>query len=110
MKHTVEFVEPRGLYGQDGSPLAASDFVFRVDGLRVVVWVESGAIQTLDGGQLSPNEVIDFAREWVEIEMARFGELADGTILTFGEGARDQVAKRLGCLDRFYASYGKASR
>jgi hypothetical protein len=97
----IEFVETHQPRGTDGSPLAATDYVFLLNRSECVVRVHSGAILTLEG-QLAPEECELAARTLIEIRLGETGEAPSGVVLVLDSGAMDRVADRLGWLDRFY--------
>jgi len=99
---SIQFVERQSLYASDGSPRTATDYVFRVNGSRCVVRLHWGAALTLDGSQLSADECVLAARTLVEIKVEETGELPSNEVLLLDSGAMDQVAQRLGWVDRFY--------
>lgn len=99
---TIEFVEMRSLYADDGSPRAATDYIFRVNGALVTVRVHWDAVQTLGSGQLSPEEVKTAAQELIRAEISRT-DPKENTFFLLDSAAMDRIAERLGWLDKFYS-------
>ena len=99
----IEFVETHPVHAESGGLRAATDCIFSVDGAIVTVRVHRASIRTLDGGQLSPDEVALAARTFIEIEMEDQGDLKGREMLVLDSVAMGTVAGRLGWLDRFYA-------
>jgi hypothetical protein len=87
------FIEARKQY-QQGQNLALQDYAFNVDGKEVVVEVQTGAIQTLNG-QLTQEEVQLAARTLIEITANRT------TPLLLDETNMVVVAERLCWRGRF---------
>jgi len=98
----IEFVESRVRYAKDGAPRATCDYVFAVKGVEVVVSVHAIAILTIDGVNLTPDEVVMAARTFAEIELEKVGSFPPGTELVLGgDEMQLVVAPRLGWIDRF---------
>jgi hypothetical protein len=95
----IQFVETRQPRGPDRSPLAATDYIFLVNGSECAVRVHLDATLTLQG-QLSPQECEVAARTLIKIETKRRGSLAPDLLLD--GAAMDIVAGQLRWLERFY--------
>jgi hypothetical protein len=102
-ENKIEFVESRPRFGEDGSPRRQIVYVYRVSGRNVTVLVNLEAIQTLDGGVLSKDEIILAGRTLIEMEIGNNVDLGDiGEGLVLDGGAMFQISYRLGWRERFY--------
>ncbi len=91
----IQFIAARNRYGPDGGSLALQDYLFRVAGRDMVVEVQTSALQTLDHGQLRPEEVQLAAETLIEITQGK------GTSLVLDEANMAVVAERLNWRRRF---------
>jgi len=95
----IRFIETRKRHAPDGENLALQDYDFRMDGHDVVVGVQTGALQTLNQGQLQPSEVQLAARTLLEMAL-ELDKTADGPMV-LDEDRMVAVAARLNWQDRF---------
>ncbi len=105
----IKFARTTVPYGEDGSPLAATEYEFDLNGSAVTVRVHSDAIQTISGEQLAPDEVKVAAKALIEIETEKHVNVVEASPLVLDCGAMFVVARRLGWSSRFYRAASEAS-
>ncbi len=106
-KDDVEFVGRVESFVPGGGPRARMGYKFRLQSNKereIVVWANFGAVMTLEGGQLSPEEVERAAKTLVQMEIENGVALNRIDELELDHGAMFHIAMRLGWSKRFHKS------